>query len=123
MLPGSDRHGVNVRVRDGRVLFNVVRLDEDGRRDLTADRAAEQRFCAITGQLSEVARTRGCELNLQTADAVTPGKLQVVTRYGMQFVTAETIKNFFTDDGGPSTMRGIAATKARARQERLSAPA
>jgi hypothetical protein len=51
------------------------------------------------------------------------GKLQVVTRYGIQFVTAETIQKFFTDDGGPSGARGIAAIKARARQERLAVAA
>lgn len=78
MLPGSERHGVNVRMREGQVLLNVVRLDEDGRRDVAADAAAEQVFCAQTGRLSELARARGGELHLATADGVPPGRLQVV---------------------------------------------
>lgn len=78
MLPGSDRHGVNVRMRDGRVMFNVVRFDEHGRRDPAADRHAEARFCAVTGRLSELALARGARLDLEALEDVTPGMLQVV---------------------------------------------
>jgi predicted site-specific integrase-resolvase len=48
------------------------------------------------------------------------GKLKVVDRYGMQFVTAETIKQFFEGDG-QRHVRGIAAIKAAARQQRAAA--
>ncbi len=51
------------------------------------------------------------------------GKLDVVTRNGLQFITAETIRTFFTDDGSRCS-RGIAAANAarRRRQERLETP-
>jgi hypothetical protein len=52
------------------------------------------------------------------------GKLEVVNRYGMQFLTAQTIKQFFQGDG-TRNLRGIAAVKAarRCRQQASSGPA
>ena len=50
------------------------------------------------------------------------GKLRVVNRYGMQFVTAGTIKEFFQGDG-TRNLRGIAALKAEQRRERTAAGA
>jgi hypothetical protein len=50
------------------------------------------------------------------------GKLKVVNRYGMQFVTADTIKEFFQGDG-TRNLRGIAALKAEQRRERTASAA
>jgi predicted site-specific integrase-resolvase len=56
-------------------------------------------------------------ISLRTAKKwILEGKLPVVHRYGMTFITAETIKNFFKDDGSRSG-RGVGLKRwHRARQ-------
>jgi len=50
------------------------------------------------------------------------GKIEVVRRYGMQFVTAATIKKFFQGDG-KQALHGIAAVKAEQRRARMATSA
>lgn len=65
-LAGTRRHGVRVRERAGRLLFNVVRFDPEGRLDDREDLEAAEAFCASFTELTEETRRNGVELDVLT---------------------------------------------------------
>lgn len=79
-LPHSQNHGLLIRERDQQLLMNIVRYDESGQRDASADTAAEVRFCEDFALLRDALGERGIEIDMRRSDP--PGKtpVQVVKR-------------------------------------------
>lgn len=79
-LPWSRAHGVQVREREGHLLFNVVRFrDRAGpTADPVADQQAEQRFCDDYDRLISAAAERGVTLHLARTDPAGLQPLQEV---------------------------------------------
>lgn len=74
--PTSADHGVLVRSRDGSVLLNVVRFDEELGRDADADLEAEQSFCTDVESLAAQAAAMGVTLVVDQSQA--DGVVQVM---------------------------------------------
>jgi hypothetical protein len=74
-LPEDSRHAIRIRVRNGQLLFNVVRFDEQGRRNPDEDAEAERKFCDDFSKFNAGMRERGVNLDLLRADP--PGALPV----------------------------------------------
>lgn len=82
MLPGSQVHGLQVRAQAGRLFFNVVRFDEQGRRDVPADRQAEKSWCAQVKAMKARMKAKGCLVGENEAEFAHPhgAALQVIKR-------------------------------------------
>lgn len=74
-LPHSSRHGIMVRERDHTLLFNVVRYDESGSRDVAADTQAEMAFCRDFADFRAALAQDWVQLSMQRADP--PGAVPV----------------------------------------------
>jgi hypothetical protein len=74
-LPHSSRHGLQIRERNQQLMFNVVRFDQEGRRDPLADKDAEESFCRDFAQLKSRMREDGVDLRMLRADA--PGQTPI----------------------------------------------
>jgi hypothetical protein len=80
-LPRSPRHGVQVRERDGHVLFNVVRYTGgQGQADVVADRDAEAHWCNGYDRLVALAAEKGVHLDLSRPEPPGLQPLQQVDR-------------------------------------------
>lgn len=77
-LPHSSRHGVQIRERNQRLMLNVVRFDQDGRRDPLADKDAEESFCRDFTELKNRMRAEGVDLRMLRADAPGQTPIQVL---------------------------------------------
>ena len=77
-LPHSSRHGVQIRERNQRLQLNVVRFDQDGRRDSPADKDAEESFCRDFAALKDRMREEGVDLRMLRADAPGQTPIQVL---------------------------------------------
>lgn len=58
-LDTSPRHAVRIRERDGQLLFNVVRFDEQGNTDPPSDGAAAESFCTSYDRVMSKLATMG----------------------------------------------------------------
>lgn len=72
-LPDSNQHAVRVRLRDGRLFFNVVRFDNMGKRNPPNDVRAEERFCRDFDRFKQEMSHRGVQLDMMRAEP--PGKI------------------------------------------------
>jgi hypothetical protein len=77
-LPHSDRHALRVRERNHQLMFNIVRYDETGGRDLVADTRAEESFCTDFAGISSKFRELGIDLTMLRADPPGSHPVQVV---------------------------------------------
>jgi hypothetical protein len=77
-LPHSSRHGLRIRERNQRLMLNVVRFDQDGRRDPLADKDAEESFCRDFAQLKKKMHEEGVDLHMLRADAPGQTPIQVL---------------------------------------------
>lgn len=72
-----ETHGIRVRERDGRLLFNVVRFDESGLGNRLQDTRAAESFCAGYARVSEAIEGRGLVLQPLREFAAGSGHVEV----------------------------------------------
>ncbi len=77
-VPSSQDHAVLVRSRDGRLLINLVRIDNDLRADPEIDLSVERRMCDLVPELDSAARAVGMELDMDRHDP--DGNIQIIER-------------------------------------------
>ena len=78
-LPAHAVHGIRVRTRDGRLLFNVVRFDKEHRRNAADDTEAETAFCKDFTEFKRRMDERGIELDMLRADLPGAAPVEVVS--------------------------------------------